>query len=167
MPHTRITYAGWADCARLANDHAELVITTQVGPRIIRLALPDGPNLLYEAFQGQTGGDTWRNYGGHRLWHAPEQRPRTYAPDNDPVTLETHGDMVRVIQATEAETHIQKSMDIALAPDAARVRVTHRLVNHSVWPVHLAPWALTVMAPGGTAILPLPPRSTQAENLLP
>ena len=48
-----------------------------------------------------------------------------------------------------------------------RVRVTHRLHNRGLWPVTLAPWALSAMAPGGTAILPLPPRGSHADNLLP
>jgi hypothetical protein len=48
------------------------------------------------------------------------------------------------------------------------VVVTHRLRNTGVWPIAVAPWALSVMAAGGTAILPLPPRGEHNEkNLLP
>ena len=43
----------------------------------------------------------------------------------------------------------------------------HRLINHNMWPVELAPWALSVMAPGGTGIVPLPPRKPHTESLLP
>src|SRR2546430_11260514 len=35
---------------------------------------------------GQKGGTTWRSYGGHRLWHSPEANPRSYQPDNSPIT---------------------------------------------------------------------------------
>ena len=45
--------------------------------------------------------------------------------------------------------------------------MTHRLVNTNLWPVKLAPWALSVMAQGGTGIVPLPPRGSHEENLLP
>jgi hypothetical protein len=41
------------------------------------------------------------------------------------------------------------------------------LRNQGQWPVELAPWALTVMAPGGTAVIPLPPRGTHPKDLLP
>jgi hypothetical protein len=116
---------------------------------------------------GQTGGDEWRVYGGHRFWHAPEHPQRTYYPDNDLVAVEDHGDFMRLIQDTETTTGIQKEIDLELHPQEARVQVTHRLRNRSMWPVELAPWALSVMASGGTGIMPLPPRKTHQESLLP
>jgi hypothetical protein len=67
----------------------------------------------------------------------------------------------------EASTGIGKAMDISLDPEAARVTVTHRLRNTNLWAVELAPWALSVMAPGGTAVIPLPPRGPHPENLAP
>ena len=161
---------GWPNCCRLANDLADLIITTDVGPRVLRFGFLGGPNhfAVAEALQGQTGGDEWRAYGGHRLWHAPEHFPRSYAPDNGPVSLERLPDGVRVIQPVEPATGIQKEMDLRLAPEAARVRVTHRLRNHTAWSVELAPWALSVMAAGGVAVLPLPPRRPHGpDNLLP
>ena len=36
--------------------------------------------------------------------------------------------------------------------------LTHRLTNVGQKPTDLAPWALTVMAPGGVEIIPLPPK---------
>ncbi|MCJ7665262.1 MAG: DUF4380 domain-containing protein, partial [Actinobacteria bacterium] len=80
-------FGGWENCLRLENDEIELVATTDVGPRIIRLGFKGGQNLFKEFGDqlGKTGGDQWRIYGGHRLWHAPEAVPRTYFPDNKPV----------------------------------------------------------------------------------
>ena len=37
----------------------------------------------------------------------------------------------------------------------AQVRVTHRIRNTGFWPVELAPWAITVMATEGIAIVEL------------
>lgn len=161
---------GWPHCCRLANDQIELIATTDVGPRILRFGFRDGPNLFHveAGLQGQTGGDEWRAYGGHRLWHAPEAFPRSYAPDNGPVAYEHAGDRVRLTQPVEPATGIQKAMEIWLDPQAPRAQVRHRLQNHNPWPVELAPWALSVMAPGGTAVLPLPPRAPWGpEQLLP
>jgi len=160
-------YKGWPTCYRATDGRLELIVTTDVGPRIIRFGLVDGPNMLkeFDAQLGKTGGDEWRNYGGHRFWHAPEQRPRTYYPDNNPVAFEQHDGFARIIQPTETTTHIQKELDIRLAD--GQVTITHRLRNRGVWPVELAPWALTVMAAGGTAIIPLPPRQSHTDRLLP
>jgi hypothetical protein len=109
----------------------------------------------------------FRLYGGHRLWHAPESRERTYYPDNIPVRLEQTAEGVRVIQPTETTTGIQKEMEIALSPNDAHVRILHRLRNHNLWRVELSVWALTAMAPGGTAVIPLPPRGRHPEDLPP
>lgn len=165
----KVAYRGWENCIRLSNGIIELLVTTDVGPRIIRFGFVGADNEFaeYEEWWGKTGGEEWRNYGGHRLWHAPEHQPRTYAPDNDPVAVEDHGAFVRFIQPVEASSGIQKEMDITLAPDTARVKIVHRLRNTTLWDLTLAPWALSVMAPGGTAIIPLPPRGSHEGNLLP
>ncbi len=164
-----IAYKGWKTCYRLANSQVELVVTGEVGPRVIRLGFPGEANEFYEdeATLGQTGGDEWHIYGGHRLWHAPEAQPRSYAPDNAPILVEEHEGFVRFIQTVEALTGIQKEIDIALAPDKAQATLTHRLRNTNLWAVHMAPWGLSVMAKGGTAIIPFPPRGSHTENLLP
>jgi len=162
-------YRGWPNCCRLSNGLIDLIATTDVGPRIIRFGFVGEENEFkeYEETAGKVGGDEWRIYGGHRLWHAPEAKPRTYCPDNSPVGLEQHGDLVRLIQPTEATTGIQKEIDIRLSAAEAHVEVTHRLRNTNLWAVNLAPWALSVMAPGGTAGIPLPPRRSHEESLLP
>lgn len=154
-----IPYAGWQDCLRLSNGRVEAVVTAEVGPRILRFGAVGGPNLLHEVpeHRGLKGGAEWRSFGGHRLWHAPEAKPRTYAPDNDPVAWEIREDRVRLVQETEAATGIQKELELCLEPGADRLHLVHRLRNLGPWPVELAPWAITVMAPGGTAIMPEEP----------
>lgn len=165
----KINYSGWANSYRLSNGQIELVITTDVGPRIIHFSFVGGENELnlFPDMAGKTGGDDWRVYGGHRLWHAPEQNPRSYSPDNSPVRFEDHGEFIRTIQPIEAANGIEKEMDISLSADSPIVRITHRLRNHNVWPITMACWAITVVEKHGTAIMPLPPRGPQPESLLP
>jgi hypothetical protein len=165
----RIAYKGWQNCYRMSNGIIDLIATTDVGPRLIRFGFSGDVNEFkeYPDMLGKTGGEEFRLYGGHRLWHAPEARPRTYYPDNVPVTIEQHSEWVRLIQPVENTTGIQKEMDVALSVDAACVRVTHRLRNTNLWAVELAPWALSVMAPGGRVLLPLPPRGSHEANLVP
>lgn len=167
MPKT--PYGGWPNCVRLANEKIELVATTDVGPRIIRLGFTGGENLLKEVpdQMGQTGGDEWRSYGGHRFWHAPEEMPRSYAPDNSPIDAsEVQGRLI-LTQPVEETTGMVKEIEIAVDPDANHVTVLHRLTNENLWAVEAAPWALTVMAEGGTAIFPQEPFRAHPEYMLP
>lgn len=165
----KINYHGWSNSWRLSNGRIELVVTTDVGPRLIHFGFNGGENefATVAPLLGLTGGDEWRVYGGHRFWHAPEHPVRTYYPDNGPVALVDRGDFVRLVQDTEQSTGIQKEIDIVMHAEEARLRVVHRLINHNVWSIELAPWALSVMAPGGIGILPLPPRVPHGESLLP
>jgi hypothetical protein len=164
----KINYGGWLNCYRLSNRKIELIVTTDVGPRIIRFGLVKHENMFCEmpGMIGKTGGDEWRIYGGHRLWHAPEHPERTYFPDNTPVRLEEHSGFVRVVQPVEPTTGIRKEIDITMGADN-HVRLVHRLINRNLWAVQLSVWALSVMAQGGKAIIPLPPRGSHPKDLLP
>ncbi len=165
----RVAYGGWEKCARLANESCELIVTTDIGPRIIRYGKPGGGNLLkeYEAELGKTGGYDWRIYGGHRLWHAPEHRPRTYHPDNFPIQHDWDGTTFTVRQPVEATTGIAKSMHIRLDPRSSHVTIDHVLTNHGPWDLTLAAWAVTVMAPGGRGLFPQEPYRSHADEVLP
>ncbi len=165
----KVNYGGWPNCVRLANKEIELIVTTDVGPRVIRLGFTGGQNLLKEVAEemGKTGGDQWRPYGGHRFWHAPEAAPRSYAPDNDPVECREDAYRVKLVQPVEGTTGMQKEIEITLDAKRNHVGVLHRLVNHNLWAVEAAPWALTVMAPGGAAVFPHEPYKPHPEYLLP
>jgi hypothetical protein len=168
MDMEKISYAGWPNCIRLDNGTVELVATTDVGPRLIRYGLVGGPNVLkeYAEQHGQRGGDSWRIYGGHRLWHAPEVSPRTYWPDNGPVEHEWDGARLRLV-TQEAGNGIRKEIEVRLAASGSRVDIRHRLVNLGPWDVELSPWSLSVMAPGGRAIIPQEPFRPHPDYLLP
>jgi len=163
----KIAYKGWPNCYRMSNGQIELIVTSDVGPRIIHFGFVGDENEFkqYADQVGKTGGDEWRIYGGHRLWHAPEAQPRTYALDNSSIEIRTGGGWIHAIQPVEATTGIQKEMEIRMAPDAPRVEVGHRLRNKNLWAVELAPWALTAFREGGRAIIPFPPRGTHPEML--
>lgn len=163
----KIEYGGWPNCLRLSDGTLEVIATTDVGPRVIRFAFVGGANILKEfaSQAGQTGGDRWRLYGGHRLWHAPEEMPRTYVPDNGPVAHEWDGEWLRLTQPVEGPTGIEKEMALRLAN--GRLEVLHRLTNRNPWAVELAPWALSVCAGGGRAIVPQEPYGAHGKVMLP
>ena len=153
---TRISYAGWTNCYHLGNQSLELIVTGDVGPRIIHLSRLGGRNVLgvLAGDLGRVGGSQSRLYGGHRLWHAPESMPRTYCPDNEPVTVVREDNTVRMTQPVEVMTGIVKRVDVTLCTDGPQVRVDHWLTNDGLWTVQLAPWALTLLRPGGVAVVP-------------
>lgn len=165
----QVAFGGWENCYRLSNHRIELVVTADVGPRVIKLALRDGENLFktYPELLGKSGGDAWVNFGGHRLWHAPEDPVRTYAPDNTAVAVEIHADFVRFSAQPEAVSGLQKELDISVDAEEAKATVLHRLINHNVWPVETAVWALSVMRQGGQGFLLHPPRVPHGDALTP
>ncbi len=117
-----------------------------------------------ESTMGLTGGKEWRIYGGHRLWHSPESKPRTYEPDNTPVTWEEIPGGIKTIQDVEKKNRIKKEMEITLSLEKSMVSILHRLTNAGPWPIELSVWSITAMAKGGKEIIPLSGRNT---DLLP
>jgi len=164
----KIAFQGWPNCYRVSNGTVEFIATTDVGPRIISFGFVGGTNLFFvrDDFAGQTGGSEWKNYGGHRLWHAPEDKVRTYEPDNSPIQAKVIENGLVLTMPPEKLSGIQKEIEITLDPASSEVRVIHRLRNSGAWPVELAPWAISVMAPGGFAIAPMP-TAFHPDRLLP
>ncbi len=149
------SYKGWTNCVRLTNGIVDLVITTDVGPRIIRYGFLGQGNEFSEikATLGLAGGEKWRIYGGHRLWHSPEDKQRTYEPDNFPVKWEGLTNGVKTIQDIEPNTGIIKEMEILLSPETSEVNILHRLTNSGQRPVELSVWSISAMATGGKEVI--------------
>lgn len=150
-----IDFLGWKNCVELTSGTLRMVVTTQVGPRIIHLSFVDNTNLLYQDPDtlGCTGGDVFHLYGGHRFWCAPEILATTYVPDNFPVKVEVSGEVVRFVAPVE-KSGIEKTIEISLDDLAAKATVNHILVNRGEHELTQALWALTMMKTGGTAIVP-------------
>ena len=166
----RVEYLGQPNCYRLSNGTTEAIVTTDVGPRIIRYGFPGEENLLAEmpddAVETELG--DWKPYGGHRLWTAPEAMPRSYSPDNGPIEFETLGEnAIRLVQPVEPQTGIAKKMTVRLNDDGTRLTIEHRITNTNLWEITAAPWALTIMNGGGRVILPQEPFRSHEDYLLP
>ncbi|HEV2705002.1 MAG TPA: hypothetical protein VGV59_03710 [Pyrinomonadaceae bacterium] len=153
----KLSYLDLPNCYRLSNESVELVVTTDVGPRILRYAFRGAENVLGEVPDAsiQTELGEWKPLGGHRLWAAPEAKPRSYAPDNEPVEFEFAGDRaIRLRAPVEAATGLQKELSVALDAAGTRALIRHRITNRGAWGVTLAPWALTIMRGGGAVVVP-------------
>lgn len=165
----RIEYAGWQNCYRLSNGSVELVVTGDVGPRILRYGFSGGQNLLKEFTEqlGKSGESEFRARGGHRLWKAPEDLATTWIADNHAVAIRAHASGITAIAPIESASGLQKEIAINLADSGSGVTLTHRIINRSRQSLTFAPWALTVMAPGGVALAAFPARAEYPGSLQP
>ncbi|MGI8997773.1 MAG: hypothetical protein ACR2GW_14010 [Pyrinomonadaceae bacterium] len=165
----KVTFLGLPNCCLLTDGTAEVVVTTDVGPRVVSYGFVGGENVLGECAgeKIETERGVWRPYGGHRLWTAPEALPRSYAPDNDAVAFKAEGEFaIRLTPPAEKQTGVQKEITVAL-DGAGGVRLRHRITNLNSWRVELAAWALTIMRGGGVAIIPQEPYGPHPQYLLP
>ena len=146
-----------------------MVVTLDVGPRVIRCGFINDTNLFVEYHDqiGKMGELIYHSYGGHRLWIAPEEHPKTIYPDNAPVQWKQEGEWFHFVPPQESATGFQKELHVFLDPDKNKIRVLHRITNVSNKPQIAAAWAVTVMAPGGRAVVPHEPYWPHPQSLLP
>lgn len=165
----RVEYGGWPDCYRISNGSVELIVTSDVGPRILRYGFPGGQNLFkeYPEQLGKSGESTFQARGGHRLWKAPEDLATTWIADNEPVVIRVNEDGLTALSPVEGASGLQKEIEINMAQSGSGVRIVHRIRNCSKVEIVFAPWALTVMSAGGVAIAAFPPRGAHPVNLDP
>ena len=163
----KTAYKGWQNCYRVSNGEVELIVTGDVGPRIIRYGFIGGQNLFKEYSEqlGKTGEEKFQLRGGDRIWKAPEDPIATWAPDNVPVEITATPSGLVARAPVEPLTHLQKEIEISLAPSGSKVTVTHRITNRSLFALEFSPWALTMMAQGGVAVTGFPPRGRHPINL--
>lgn len=153
----------WDDAVAVSNGTIEVLAPTSVGPRIVHFGF-EGDRNEFRLFESER--EDWPLLGGHRLWHAPENHSRTYVPDLDPVEATLLEDGVELRRSAHERTGIEKAITVRMADSGASVELTHELTNRGEWPIEFAPWALSVLKPDGTAVMPLTPQADE-DSLLP
>jgi hypothetical protein len=168
------SFAGWEKNLKLFNDSVEVIITLEVGPRIISYRPLEGRSVfkLVDEEAGKSNEEGWKIRGGHRLWIAPEDFGKkdglTYAPDNSQVEHAIDDEFTaRVSHLIEGPAKIRREMVITLERTGPKVTVEHRITNQSGASLELAPWGVSVMAPGGYAVIPQPPAGTHPQDFVP
>ena len=153
----------------MRNGGIELAVSTRFGPRITGLSLEGGRNVLAQLGDLSIpldGGRGYRFRGGHRLWAAPEVPEITYEPDDEAVKVETRSPTgVALVQPASSTAGIAKMVEVSL--DNGTVTVDHTLLNVGTDPIDVAPWAITQLPTGGTAIIPLPLEPVDSHGLQP
>src|SRR5690349_15110757 len=165
----KTNFRGWPNSYRISNGEVEVIVTSDIGPRIMRYAFPGGQNVFKEFTEtlGKSGEEKWQLRGGHRIWAAPEDAVKTYAPDNGPVHISIKGDVVEATEPVEPLTGLEKQIIVKMSATGSGVEVLHRIRNTTKKSMDLAAWALSMMAQGGVGIHGFPPRGTHPEILAP
>lgn len=133
----------------------EVAAATRFGPRIIGLRRDDSPEILVElapdvAIANEQVG-TYRFRGGHRLWVSPEVPEVSHVPDGHQCLVTTDTDRLSVIGSSDSAGFAK---ELELHWDGTRLMVDHILRWTGEEPTQAAPWAITQLPLGGTAILP-------------
>ena len=164
-----VTYKNYGKCLSMTNDKMELLVTIGVGPRIIKCNLRGSENLMFEDLDRKQQEDVsslygegkkWYIYGGHRLWLSPEDYPRTYYPDNASVVYSTHSTGAVFTPKVQEVTGLAYEIAIDMDETEPVIRITHSITNTQKKPVTGSAWALSVLAPGGAVLVPLPREDT-------
>lgn len=158
------------ECWKMKNQYLSLWLSKNFGPRVLGLSYCGQENLLAflpDAKLPIPGGGEYSLRGGHRLWVAPERPETTYIPDDQPPQVEEVEDGLTFIQQVDQPTGIQKSWTIKLAAEDSQVVLDHRLVNQGEEAVEVAPWAVTMLRPGGIGLLPLEEGTVDEHGLWP
>jgi len=138
----------WPDAVWMASAHAEAAVVPRIG-RIVRFALRGGRNALWTnpALEGRPAPDAerakeWANYGGDKLWPAPQDRwswPPDLALDGAAHEADTLGGVVLTSPAS-AKAGIRFVREIRLSPGGAELRVRNVMENVSGKPVEWSVW---------------------------
>ena len=140
----------------LENQCVRLIALANGGPRITGLYYKGGENILAEtpelSWEGSAG--TYHLVGGHRIWIAPEDPQVCSIPDDTGLKWNKSGLQLTLTGAMDPITELQKIIEIRLHPNQPTIYLQHRIINHGYKPYELSLWAITMLAPGGTAILP-------------
>lgn len=171
MKVEKTNFRGWPNTLRVSNGTTELLVTTDVGPRILSYQT-EGRGNIFKIMDEQCGDsdeEEWRIRGGHRFWLGPEDWILSYHIDNRPVQWKQNGSSGElVIETVQTDpTAIRKTLGIRMAGDSSQVTIRHTATNEGGSAVKLATWGLSVMRPGGMALIPQPPLGEHPHEFLP
>ncbi len=166
-----VNYKKFGKCLRLDNGKIEAYITLDMGPRIIKFNVSGCENLMFnddelERFVDVSSmfgeGKKCRTLGGHRMWISPEEMPKTYYPDDEPVeySVENIDGIVKVLVTPPPQkiTDMQEQYLITMGADNT-MTVTHYLMNVGKETVKKGIWGITITDKNGIAVMKQPEKN--------
>jgi len=165
LQFSSVDYKNYGKCVKIENDLAVVLVSLDIGPRIVHYSLKDGENVFFcdverkqnivtDEYKKAYGENSeWQLYAGHRIWSAPELFEITYTPDNVPVSFVRDGNAAIFTSTAAPHAGFKKSLRVELDENSAELTVTHIIQNVDSKPQSFAVWGISAMAPGGTEII--------------
>jgi hypothetical protein len=153
----KIKFSG-LDAVRIENGKKdELIIVTEVGPRIMSFR-PEGKENFFYVNESQLTpaarkSGSWSVYGGTRLWVSPET-PLTYAPDNTASEVRIEKGSVTVLSPVDEVSRLRKI--ITIEAHESSFTITYGLRNEGIHLFAGGLWALSCVKPLQGAAIHLP-----------
>jgi len=159
------TYKGW-NAYVLENDLVRLHVVPEIGGRVIQYSLGEKEFFwVNPALVGKTSPETglepdgsWMNYGGDKLWPAPQgwdtdqqwPGPPDAVLDGQPYRAETESDPagMRLTSRVDPRSGIRFSRRIRLSPQSTRVSIEATMTNIDDKPRRWGIWAHTQLDAG-------------------
>jgi hypothetical protein len=181
---THEPFLGWTDAYRMSNGHTAVSVVPAAGGRVLEFSL-DGQQALWvnPALQGKlfpvpkrpTSWNDWRNYGGYKLWPAPESLwPKKVGEGPDPF-LDGGAASVEVLPERGLRLTGAPSLDMGLlfvrelemGPRTGVLTVQQRMRNIGPRPVEWSIWDVTQIPAPAWAFFPANPQSAHRNGILP
>ena len=161
----KIQYKTFGEALEISNGSIEAVVTTDIGPLILRYAFVGGSNIMFNDDDGKRisehpsfaehyyEGAYWRNYGGNRLWVSPEKMPNTYYPYFNKVDVELLSNGAVFTQEPQTANGVALKTKVVM-DEEGNLTVTHNVKNITTEEKRLSAWSITVLNKGGLEIVP-------------
>ncbi|MCX6361989.1 MAG: DUF4380 domain-containing protein [Armatimonadetes bacterium] len=152
----REAYQGRSGCFRISNGEVSLVVAPSIG-RIVFYGPAAGPNLLWEqaSLRGKTvtlaqGRKEWTNFGGDKLWPAPQSK-WNWPPDPSldgigHTATALKGGSVRLTSAASPVSGIRFERVITMNAADGSVAIRNTMLNTSDQDVEWSVWEVAQVA---------------------
>ncbi len=147
---------GWPGCYRISNGKVSLVVAPAIG-RIVYYGPAAGPNLLWEqaGLRGKTvtlaqGRKEWANFGGDKLWPAPQSKwnwpPDPYLDGIGHTATALKGGSVRLVSAASPDSGIRFERVITMDAADGSVTIRNTMLNTGDQDVEWSVWEVAQVA---------------------
>lgn len=164
--YKEISYLTFGNCLEISTDEIELIVTLDIGPRVISYKRHNGKNVFYQdpdktffVSNEETDsyfykGAKWYGYGGHRLWRAPESYT-TYYPDNEKVDYEVKDNTFRFLSKKQIYNEVEMEIILTIK-ESNLVEFEGVIHNKSNIDKQFSSWSLSMVKGPGLEIVKLP-----------
>jgi len=149
------TFRQWDNAVEVKNDSIRLVFVPQIG-RIMFFGRVNGPNLLW-VNSAVNPGDAWVNWGGDKLWPAPQSR-WNWPPDKDldgsRWSVDLTPDGFTTVSPVSVTDGIRFKRTVRMSPTRLGVEITNTLEKLAGEPTELSIWQIAQLDNPTWASLP-------------